>query len=68
MEQPLQPKVALITGAGQPLGAAIALALAQAGATIVVNDLNPDRAERTAQAIRHQGGQATVIIADVSTK
>lgn len=68
MEQPLRDKVALITGAGQPLGAAIALALAQAGATIVIADLNPDRAERTAQAIRHQGGHATVIIADVANK
>lgn len=68
MEQTLQSKVALITGAGQPLGAAIAQALAQAGMAVVVADLNPDRAERTAQTIRNQGGQATVIIADVANK
>lgn len=68
MEQPLQEKVALVTGAGQPLGAAIALGLAQAGATIIVNDLNPDRAERTAQTIRDQGGRAVAITADVANK
>lgn len=61
-------KVALVTGAGQLLGAAIAQALAQAGAALVINDLNPDRAERTAQAVREMGGRAITITADVANK
>ncbi len=68
MSQPLQNKVALVTGAGQPLGRAIALALAAAGATLIINDLNPDRAERTAQAILDNGGRALAIPADVANK
>ena len=61
-------KIALVTGAGQPPGAAAAQALAQAGASLVINDLNPDRAERTAQAVREMGGRAIAITADVANK
>lgn len=68
MDNPLRNKVALVTGAGQPLGRAIALALAAAGATLIINDLNPDRAERTAQAIIDNGGRALAIPADVANK
>lgn len=64
----LDNKVAIITGAGQGLGAAIAHALAAAGAAIAVNDINPDRAERVAAAIRANGGPAIGLHADVSNK
>ncbi|HSH04083.1 MAG TPA: glucose 1-dehydrogenase [Anaerolineae bacterium] len=64
----LHNKVAIVTGAGQGLGAAIAQQLAAAGAQVAVNDLNPDRAERTAQTIRSAGGQAIGISADVANK
>lgn len=47
----LKEKIAIVTGAGQGIGAAIAHALAGAGACVTVNDLNPDRAERTAVSI-----------------
>src|ERR1700675_5043676 len=46
----LNGKVAFITGAGSGLGAALARALAAAGALIVVNDVNSDAAARTAAA------------------
>jgi len=42
--------------------------LAQAGATLVLADLNPDRLERTAQVVRQMGSEATVIVADVANK
>jgi len=42
--------------------------LAEAGARVAVNDLNPDRAERTADAIRRAGYQAAGISADISNK
>lgn len=68
MEISLQDKVAIVTGAGQGLGEAIARALAAAGAKVAVNDLNPDRAERVAAAIRAAGGEAMGVVADVSNK
>ena len=68
MEQTLKEKVAIVTGAGQGLGAAIAHALAAAGARVAVNDINPDRAERVAVEIRAAGGAAIGVQADVSNK
>lgn len=59
---------ALVTGAGADIGRAVALALAQAGAGVVVNDLNPDRAERVAAEIIETGGQALAWQADVSNR
>lgn len=68
MVNPLQNKIAIVTGAGRGSGAAIAHSLSAAGACVAVNDLNPDRAERTAAAIRQAGGQAMGITADISNK
>lgn len=48
----LSQQAAIVTGAGAGVGRAIARALAQAGAGVVVNDLNPDRAEQVAEEIR----------------
>jgi NAD(P)-dependent dehydrogenase (short-subunit alcohol dehydrogenase family) len=68
MDLSLDEKVAIITGAGQGIGEAIAGTLAIAGAYVVVDDLNPDRAERVARNIRSTGGQAIAVAADVSSK
>jgi NAD(P)-dependent dehydrogenase (short-subunit alcohol dehydrogenase family) len=48
----LNGRLALITGAGQGNGRAIALGLAQAGARVVVTDMNAQTVEATAQAVR----------------
>ncbi len=64
----LQDRVAIVTGAGQALGGAIAQALAGAGARVALADLNPDRVERVAQTITALGGAALAIAADVSNK
>jgi NAD(P)-dependent dehydrogenase (short-subunit alcohol dehydrogenase family) len=58
-------RVAIITGAGQGLGAVYAHELAQLGATIVATDLG-DHAEGTAAAIRAHGGTALAIGGDVT--
>lgn len=68
MELNIEGQVAIVTGAGQGLGEAIAKTLAKAGAKVTVNDLNPDRAERVATAIRNSGGQAIGVAADISNK
>ncbi len=59
---------ALVTGAGEGIGRAIALALAASGAAVVANDLNPDRADQTADAITAAGGHAIPWQADVSNR
>ena len=46
----LQGKVAIVTGAAQGIGRAIAESLAQAGADIVVADLDPSRSKDTVSA------------------
>lgn len=48
----------LITGAGQGNGRAIAHGLAKAGAYVIATDINADKAEETAQAIREGNGLA----------
>ena len=68
MELRLDGKVAIVTGAGQGLGEAIAKTLAAAGARVAVNDLNPDRAQRVVWAIEANGDQAIPIVADISNK
>jgi NAD(P)-dependent dehydrogenase (short-subunit alcohol dehydrogenase family) len=68
MENGKNLKVGIVTGAGQGLGAVIAQTLAAAGMRVAVNDINPDRAERTAVAIRSTGGEAIAVAADVANK
>lgn len=64
----LEGRVAAVTGGGSGLGAAIATGLAQAGASIVVVDINDGGAAQTAKTIERQGGTATVAHCDVTAK
>ncbi|MCC7362847.1 MAG: SDR family oxidoreductase [Dehalococcoidia bacterium] len=54
----LESKVVVVTGGGRGLGLAYSLQCAAAGAAVVVNDINADVAEGTAEAIRAAGGKA----------
>jgi 3-oxoacyl-[acyl-carrier protein] reductase len=63
----LKGKVAVVTGASKGIGAAIARALAAAGAAVVVNyALSKDRAERVVAEIAAKGGKAVAIKGDVA--
>ena len=61
-------KTAVVTGAGRGLGRAIALRLAASGAQVVVNDIDPQTAERTAREIVDAGGTAHPVVADISVE
>jgi len=63
----LEGKVAIVTGAGRGIGQAIAIGLANEGANVIVNDVNLESARSVADEIKHRGGQALAIKADVSS-
>ena len=64
--QPLEGQVAVITGAGRGIGAAIARKLASMGATAVLLGRTQSTLEETAKSISDAGGKTEVIPCDVS--
>ena len=69
MQISLDKQVALVTGASSGIGAASALALAQAGAAVVLNYRSGrEAAEKLAAQIVDDGGQAIAVGADVSSE
>ena len=63
----LTGKVALVTGAAQGIGKAVALLLARHGADIVVSDINLEKAEETAKEIESIGQKAMAIKVNVAS-
>lgn len=59
-------KIAIVTGGGGSLGTVCSLALAEAGAVVVVAGRTSERCEATAHRIRDLGGRAIAIKADVT--
>jgi NAD(P)-dependent dehydrogenase (short-subunit alcohol dehydrogenase family) len=68
----VEGKVAIVTGAGSTpgpgigTGKATAVALAREGASVLLVDLHPERAEETLRMIEEDGGKAAVFGADVT--
>ena len=62
----LTGKTALVTGAGQGIGKAIALALVSAGAKVALLDINQNAIDDLSQKINSNGGEALAVYADVT--
>ena len=69
MMRRLEGKVAVVTGSARGIGRGIALRFAEEGARVMVNDLqNGEEAVAVAEAIRAQGGDADVFLADAGDR
>lgn len=66
MDLNLKGKVALVTGSGRGIGAAMVKAYAAEGARVVVSDLIAENAKATAQALIEQGHEAIGLACDVT--
>ena len=66
MSEGLQGKVALVTGGGSGLGAAICRTLGEAAAVVVAADIRPDAAEKLLGQLREQGVRGLALKLDVA--
>jgi NAD(P)-dependent dehydrogenase (short-subunit alcohol dehydrogenase family) len=62
----LDGRVAIVTGAGQGIGAACARALGEAGATVIVTDMSADGAARATEELQGHGIAAQALTLDVT--
>ena len=62
----MKDKIAVVTGAASGIGRATAQALAEAGATVIVADIDPDKGEASAAAIRRNDHKAEFMSVDMT--
>jgi NAD(P)-dependent dehydrogenase (short-subunit alcohol dehydrogenase family) len=62
----LKGKIAIVTGAGQGIGEAIARAFSDEGATVIIAEKNPSTGKAVAAALERQGAQAMFVETDVA--
>lgn len=63
----LAGRTGVVTGGGRGIGAAISTFLGDMGANVIVADIDPETAARTAESIRGRGGRASSVRVDVGT-
>lgn len=68
MSYNLDGKIAVITGAGMGIGQGCAETLAEAGATVIITDINEKAGQNVAEIIRKNGGKADFIRQDVTSE
>ncbi len=66
MKLNLEGKIALVTGAGSGIGAAVSRMLGDEGAEVILADIDPERASSIAAEIRSKGGKARDLEVDVA--
>jgi NAD(P)-dependent dehydrogenase (short-subunit alcohol dehydrogenase family) len=66
MERNLESRVAIVTGAAEGIGLAIARRLAQAGASVAIADIDGAAADRAAAMLMEEGNSALGVACDVS--
>jgi NAD(P)-dependent dehydrogenase (short-subunit alcohol dehydrogenase family) len=64
----LKGQVGVVTGGGQGLGKVFSLAFAEAGASVVVAELNPDTGPETAKEIEEKGSETLFVETDVRNR
>ena len=64
-QKPLEGKIAIVTGASRGIGRAIALRLAQDGATLVLAARTEADLAKVASEIKSSGGKATTVAGDL---
>jgi 2-deoxy-D-gluconate 3-dehydrogenase len=63
----LTGKAAIVTGGAMGLGQAIAIRLAQAGASVMITDIDIEAASQTVEEIKRNGGKALAVYADAAS-
>ena len=66
MDLKIKDKVAIVTGGGGGIGKAIAMRLADEGATVVVADLNAEAARNAIDEIKGNGGDGLAVSCDAT--
>ncbi len=68
MDLGLREKVAIVTGSGSVLGKKMATTLAEEGASVVINDVNPKLVEETVAQLKAKGHRILGITTDVTDR
>ena len=64
----LDGKAAVVTGAGRGIGRGHCIHLAENGASVIVNDIDLEEAQKVVEEIAEKGGKASANASDISSR